>query len=34
MEAKVRKSKSERQAFFGDFRQKKRNINRKWPEIG
>jgi len=34
MEAKVRKSKSERQGFFSDFGQKKRNINRKWPEIG
>jgi len=34
MEAKVRKSKSERQGFFGDFGQKKLDINRKWPEIG
>jgi hypothetical protein len=33
MEAKVRKSKSERQGFFGDFEQKKRIISRKWPEI-
>jgi hypothetical protein len=34
MEAKVRKSKSERQGFFSDFWQKKRIINQKWPEIG
>ena len=34
MEAKVRKSKSDNQDFFGHFGQKRVKFNQKWPKIG